>query len=118
MAWNHRFWFPDSIYTEFVQQVLEKIRIYNGTTLPEQSNLEIQETISNGVEIANLNLFGPSKTDPNLSKLENMVDFSDGFLMAAFQDFFIKKPPKKEEQPEETLHQKWLISDYNYGRKK
>lgn len=98
--------FLDSIYTEFVEQVLEKIRIYNGTKLPEESNLEVGETNSDSIEIENLSVFGPSKTDPNFCKLENMVDLTDGFLMAAFQDFFIKKPPKKEEQSEDTLHQK------------
>lgn len=67
------------------------------------------ETNSDSIEIENLSVFGPSNTDPNLCKLENMVDCSDGFLMAAFQDFFIKKPLKKEEQPEDTLHQKWLL---------
>lgn len=41
-------------------------------------------------------------------KLENLVDTSDGFLMLAFEDYFVKKSEPLM-QKEETLFEKYVV---------
>lgn len=44
------------------------------------------------------------KTNPEVQKLENLVDVEDGFLMIAFADFFIKKPTTSESKKRISLY--------------
>lgn len=43
-----------------------------------------------------------------MDRLENLVDTSDGFLVQAFQSFFIKNPNAKRDEPEKSLFEKYF----------
>nr|CAH7712329.1 unnamed protein product [Callosobruchus chinensis] len=87
--------YSETIHEEFVRKSLEEIgnffKIDTTDILSERKSEEFLET-----EPKYKNPVIPDGSDSNstdMEKLENLVDMSDGFLMVAFEEFFIEKPP-------------------------
>ncbi|VEN43416.1 unnamed protein product [Callosobruchus maculatus] len=86
--------YSETIHQEFVRKSLEEIgNFFNIDTtdiLSERKAEEFPET-----EPKYKNPVIPDGSNSNytdMEKLENLVDMSDGFLMVAFEEFFIEKP--------------------------
>ncbi|XP_066148739.1 gamma-tubulin complex component 5 [Euwallacea fornicatus] len=102
----------DSIFQEFIEKVLQKIEEFNATgTASSQASTELKtntDSIENNDEPDYIYpVIGADvpRTNPDLQRLDNMIDISDGFLMAAFENFFIRKP-QEEMKSVSTLHER------------
>ncbi|XP_066257824.1 gamma-tubulin complex component 5 [Euwallacea similis] len=118
----------NSIFQEFIEKVLQKIEEFNiSAAAPYQTSTEPNiSTDSTEIKTSTMDLIKDlnwcetsdepdyiypvigediPRTNPDLQKLDNMIDISDGFLMAAFESFFIKKP-QEEAKSISTLHER------------
>ncbi|CAH1155298.1 unnamed protein product [Phaedon cochleariae] len=88
----------ETIYEEFVRKTLTELRLFFG--------VDVNDLIIDGnesdIDMENVKYKCPvvcteeCKTTTEMDKLENLVDTTDGFLMLAFEDYFIEKPIKQE----------------------
>ncbi|KAL1502501.1 hypothetical protein ABEB36_007635 [Hypothenemus hampei] len=89
------------IYDEFIRDSFQKIHEINNTKPEEQLYEEIDQN-KESLAIKDSLIFPViSIANIEIQKLENLVDVEDGFLMAAFADFFVKKP--KESHRKKTF---------------
>lgn len=106
----------ESIHAEFVRKSLEELEKFFKTN-SEQPSVEVtvvdDETFYECIDEKKYKYpvicTDECKKPTEFDKLENLVDTSDGFLMLAFEDYFIEKtePPAQED---ETLFEKYMDS--------
>ncbi|CAH1956605.1 unnamed protein product [Acanthoscelides obtectus] len=99
--------YDETIHEEFIRKSLEKLGNFFNIDISDISSksepsklLDIDPRYKNPII-----LDGRDKDFSDMEKLENLVDISDGFLMAAFEDFFIDKPTQ-DEHPGFSLFEK------------
>ncbi|KAK4877879.1 hypothetical protein RN001_010385 [Aquatica leii] len=95
--------YTENFYDAFIRKVLEQIAIFFDVPI-EQNPKPPEDVVNDSPEFVFPGL-GPDdcKYYTEMDKLENLVDTSDGFLMKAFESYFVKKPEKNDVEIE-TLY--------------
>ncbi|KAJ8968454.1 hypothetical protein NQ314_002293 [Rhamnusium bicolor] len=102
----------ETIHQEFIRKTLEELcKFYN---------INADESVLEKIEQDEDDIGGKDykypvvctdecKKPTDMDKLENLVDTTDGFLMLAFNEYFIEKPQKSEPKPI-TLFEKFSLT--------
>lgn len=89
----------ESIHQEFSRRVLEELCRYYQLNVDEfipKTEKVCDEETELQYKYPVIWCEGPEK-NAEMNKLENLVDTTDGFLMLAFEDFFVEKREEVEE---------------------
>lgn len=105
----------ETIHEQFVRQCLDELDYFYKANSEETCNKEtltddtFYDCMSEKKYKYPVICTDECKKPTEFDKLENLVDTSDGFLMLAFDEYFVERsePPKQEE---ETLFEKYVES--------
>ncbi|KAJ8956277.1 hypothetical protein NQ318_015013 [Aromia moschata] len=97
----------ETIHQEFVRKTLEELRRFFEAEPEQERGGECDSDNSNEYLFKYPVVCTDQCQRPtDMDKLENLVDTSDGFLMLAFKDYFVRRPEKEEAEGEPTLFEK------------
>lgn len=88
------------LHEQYINKVIENAREYIQKDDEKAVNTSEVNNIENSEDTSALSVICPEQKQSvnGLDSMENLVDFSDGFLVSVFDDYLYQKPSVKKEK--------------------